>query len=163
MSERITWQSEAGMSTQTAGAGRAWCVVVPHHAQGARLARHRLAASLTGVMPTMSLADAVAVAAELVGNSVRHASPLPGGVVRLAWRQLLGGGIEIRVTDGGAQTPPTERQVGSESPDGRGLAIVSALADHWGVDRDGLGQCVWARMTAPAADPAEAELAGAQG
>jgi hypothetical protein len=68
-------------------------------------------------------------------------------VVRVAWR-LVAGGIEIRVTDGGALTPPTERQVGSESPDGRGLAIVSALTQGWGVDRDELGQCVWARMPA---------------
>jgi anti-sigma regulatory factor (Ser/Thr protein kinase) len=139
-----------------------WCLVVPHHAEGARRARHRLAASLSDVMPSMTLADAVAVAAELVGNSVRHASPLPGGVVRVAWR-LLSGGIEIRVTDGGAPTSPVERQVGSESPDGRGLAIVSALADGWGVDRDGLGQCVWARMTTPTAHPAGAELPGAPG
>jgi anti-sigma regulatory factor (Ser/Thr protein kinase) len=148
------------MSTQTAGAERIWCVVVPHHAEGARRARHRLAASLAGLMPAMRLEDAIAVTAELVGNAVRHASPLPGGVVRVAWR-LLPGGIEIRVTDGGSPTPPTERQVGSESPDGRGLAIVAALADGWGVDRDGLGQCVWARMTTATADPAGAELAGA--
>jgi anti-sigma regulatory factor (Ser/Thr protein kinase) len=135
-------------------------VVVPHHAEGARLARHRLAASLAGMMPAVALADAVAVAAELVGNAVRHAAPLPGGVVRVAWRLLLTGGIEIRVTDGGAATPPTERRVGSDSPDGRGLAIVSALADRWGVDRDGLGQCVWARLTVPAPLPG-ATLAGA--
>ncbi|HEV7899694.1 MAG TPA: ATP-binding protein [Planosporangium sp.] len=145
------------MRTQTTGAGRAWCVVVPHHAEGARLARRRLAASLDGLMPAMALADAVAVAAELVGNSVRHASPLPGGVVRLAWRLPFSGGIEIRVTDGGAATSPTERRVTCDSPDGRGLAIVSALSDRWGVDRDGLGQCVWARMTAPV------DVAGATG
>ncbi|WP_338090477.1 ATP-binding protein [Planosporangium thailandense] len=130
-----------------------WCVVVPHHAEGARRARHRLEASLTALVPAVTLADAVTVTAELVSNSVRHAAPLPGGVIRVAWR-MVGGGIEIRVTDGGAATPPTERQVGSESPDGRGLAIVSALAEGWGVDRDGLGQCVWARMAVPAAQPA---------
>ncbi|NJC64588.1 ATP-binding protein [Planosporangium flavigriseum] len=135
------------MNTQAATAERIWCVVVPHHPEGARRARHRLAASLTGLIPAMTLADAVTITAELVGNSVRHASPLPGGVVRVAWR-LVAGGIEIRVTDGGAATSPTVRQVGSESPDGRGLAIVAALTQAWGVDRDGLGQCVWARMPA---------------
>jgi anti-sigma regulatory factor (Ser/Thr protein kinase) len=134
------------MSTRTAGAERVWCVVVPHHAEGARRARHRLAVSLTGLVSAAALADAVTVAAELVGNAVRHASPLPGGVVRVAWR-MVDGGIEIRVTDGGAPTSPTERRVGAESPDGRGLAIVAALTSGWGVDRDGLGQCVWARMT----------------
>ncbi|MDT4986145.1 MAG: hypothetical protein QOI74_239 [Micromonosporaceae bacterium] len=132
----------------TAGADRVWCVVVPHHAEGARQARQRLAASLAGVLSQQALADTVAVAAELLGNAVRHAAPLPGGVVRLAWRMLRAGGIEIRVTDGGASTPPTVRDVGHDSPDGRGLAIVAALADGWGVDSDGLGQCVWARLTA---------------
>jgi len=37
--------------------------------------------------------------------------------------------------------------VGPEAVDGRGLAIVSALADRWGVDRDGLGQSVWAVLS----------------
>src|SRR6476469_3872523 len=97
-------------------ADRVWCVVVPHHAEGARLARHRLAASLSGLMAGPELADTVAVAAELLGNAVRHASPLPGGVVRVAWRLLVTGSVEVRVTDGGATTPPTVRQVGSESP-----------------------------------------------
>jgi anti-sigma regulatory factor (Ser/Thr protein kinase) len=144
------------------GADRVWCVVVPHHAEGARLARHRLAGSLAGLMPAAAVADTVAVAAELLGNAVRHAAPLPGGVVRVAWRLLRAGGIEIRVTDGGAATPPTVRQVGSESPDGRGLAIVAALSEGWGVDRDGLGQCVWARLTAPTTRPATGTLAGAR-
>jgi anti-sigma regulatory factor (Ser/Thr protein kinase) len=142
------------------GADRVWCVVVGHHAEGARLARHRLAVSLAGLMPAATLADTVVVAAELLGNAVRHAAPLPGGVVRLAWRLPRTGGIEIRVTDGGAATPPTVREVGADSPDGRGLAIVDALAEGWGVDRDGLGQCVWARLTVPATRPAADTLAG---
>lgn len=125
-------------------AEHAWCVVVPHHARGARFARHRLAAVLGGLVPAPLLADAVAVVAELVGNAVRHAAPLPGGVVRVAWR--LRDGVEIRVTDGGASSPPVERHVGPDAVDGRGLAIVAALADRWGVERDGLGQCVWATL-----------------
>ncbi len=138
------------------GSEGVWCLVVPHHAEGARLARHRLAASLTGLLPDATLADIVAVMAELVGNAVRHAAPLPGGVVRVAWRLLRVGGIEIRVTDGGAATLPAVRRVESDAPDGRGLAIVAALSDHWGVDRDGLGQCVWARLTLKEGSPANA-------
>jgi anti-sigma regulatory factor (Ser/Thr protein kinase) len=126
-------------------AEQAWCVVVPHHARGARFARHRLAAELTGLVPPGMLADSVAVTAELVGNAVRHASPLPGGVVRVAWR-LLAGSLEIRVTDGGASTPPQERIADQYSVDGRGLTIVAALALRWGVETDGLGQCVWAEL-----------------
>ena len=130
-------------------AERAWCVVVPHHARGAQQARHRLADELAGVLPPTLLSDVVAVVAELVGNSIRHAGPLPGGVVRVAWRvrEFAGGNaVEVRVTDGGAQNIPAPREAGPEELDGRGLTIVQALADRWGVERDGLGQCVWAAL-----------------
>jgi two-component sensor histidine kinase len=126
-------------------------VVVPHHADGARQARHRLAAELSGLVRPGLLADAIAIVAELVGNAVRHAAPLPGGVIRVAWRLRSawhqGEQVEVRVTDGGSPAPPRVRLVGPESVDGRGLAIVAALADRWGVDRDGLGQSVWAVLT----------------
>jgi len=121
-------------------------VVVPHHARGARVARHRLATALTGEVGSDLLTDAVAVAAELVTNAVRHAAPLPGDVVRVAWRLLRDDAVEIRVTDGGATTPPAVRPPSTDASDGRGLAIVAALARRWGVDRDGLGQCVWAEL-----------------
>ncbi|BCL14785.1 hypothetical protein GCM10017556_25240 [Micromonospora sagamiensis] len=134
-------------------AERSWCVVVPHHASGARLARHRLAAVLSDEVPPPLLADLVAVLAELVGNAVRHAEPLPGGVVRVAWRLRAEGDgqhVRIRVTDGGAASPPRMRTAGLDAADGRGLHIVAGLASRWGVDRDGLGQSVWADF-----DPAE--------
>ncbi|MER6593691.1 hypothetical protein ABT214_17920, partial [Micromonospora purpureochromogenes] len=93
-----------GARVSTHAVERSWCVVVPHHATGARLARHRLADELAEVVPPVLLADLVAVLAELVGNAVRHADPLPGGVVRVAWRlRPTPGGptVSIRVTDGG--------------------------------------------------------------
>lgn len=133
------------MSTRSAE--RSWCVVVPHHPTGARLARHRLAGVLADEVPPALLADLVAVLAELVGNAVRHADPLPGGVVRVAWRlRPTDGGrhVRIRVTDGGAASPPAMRVAGLEAADGRGLHIVAGLATRWGVERDGLGQSVWA-------------------
>jgi anti-sigma regulatory factor (Ser/Thr protein kinase) len=127
---------------------RAWCVVVPHHARGARVARHRIATELAGEVGPGLLADLVAVTAELVGNSVRHADPLPGGVVRVAWRlrRDVTDTVEVRVTDGGASSSPQLRHVGPESVDGRGLRIVAALASRWGVESDGLGQSVWAQL-----------------
>ncbi|WP_290855849.1 ATP-binding protein [Hamadaea sp.] len=139
------------MSVTMAVAERAWCVVVPHHAQGAQQARHRLAAELASVLPAALLSDVVAVVAELVGNAVRHAGPLPGGVVRVAWRVRDFGGVnavEVRVTDGGSTVAlPAPRIAGPEELDGRGLTIVEALADRWGVEKDGLGQSVWAELS----------------
>jgi anti-sigma regulatory factor (Ser/Thr protein kinase) len=135
------------MTTSVASAvERAWCVVVPHRPRGARVARHRLAAALAGLVDPEHLTDAMAVAAELVGNAVRHAAPLPGGVVRVAWRLLRGGRVLIRVSDGGSPTTPKIRPPSPDSVDGRGLAIVSALSSRWGVEADGTGRCVWAEL-----------------
>ena len=130
----------------TTVADRAWCVVVPHHARGAHLARHRLADELDTLVASDRLDDAIAIAAELIGNAVRHAAPLPGDVIRVAWRLVADGTLEIRVTDGGSLAGPQLKVVGPEALDGRGLTIVAALATGWGVDRDGLGQCVWATL-----------------
>jgi anti-sigma regulatory factor (Ser/Thr protein kinase) len=130
----------------TAVADRGWCVEVPHHARGARLARHRLAAVLHGRVSADRLADVVAVAAELVTNAVRHAAPLPGGVIRVAWRLLQSSAVEIRVTDGGSVSLPATRQAEPDAVDGRGLTIVTALAARWGVEQSATGQCVWAEL-----------------
>jgi anti-sigma regulatory factor (Ser/Thr protein kinase) len=138
------------LTVSTAVAESAWCVVVPHHARGARQARHRLTAALTGSIPPALLADVISVAAELIANAVRHAEPLPGGVVRLAWRLKTSDEmrmIEVRVTDGGASQLPRPRSASIDEADGRGLKIVEALADRWGVDKDGLGQSVWAELS----------------
>ena len=149
------------MSTRTAE--RAWCVVVPHHATGARLARHRLATELAPIVPPPLLADLVAVLAELVGNAVRHADPLPGGVIRVSWRLRAapeGRRILLRVTDGGAGDGPRMRIAAPDAADGRGLHIVSGLASRWGVERDGLGQSVWAEFDPVAAPRPDLLVAG---
>ncbi|MEV0427640.1 ATP-binding protein [Micromonospora sp. NPDC050495] len=125
-------------------------MVVPHHATGARLARHRLADELAALVSPARLADLVAVLAELVGNAVRHAEPLPGGVVRVAWRLRAssdgGQAVQLRVTDGGSVAGPLIRPSAPDAVDGRGLHIVAGLASRWGVERDGLGQSVWAEF-----------------
>ncbi|WP_084597825.1 ATP-binding protein [Micromonospora chokoriensis] len=124
-------------------------MVVPHHPGGARLARHRLAAELADVVPPTLLADLIAVLAELVGNAVRHARPLPGGVIRVAWRlrpAVEGSLIQLCVTDGGASTGPRLRAASPDAADGRGLHIVVGLATRWGVEQDGMGQRVWAEF-----------------
>jgi anti-sigma regulatory factor (Ser/Thr protein kinase) len=127
----------------------AWSMEVPHHAGGARQARQHLATELDGHVPPTLVADAIAVAAELLGNAVRHAAPLPGGVIRLSCRTgtaLADAFVELRVSDGGSAMVPIERAANPESVDGRGLAIVAALAWSWGVDREQDGQCVWAEL-----------------
>lgn len=84
--------------------------------------------------------DALLVVTELMGNAVRHARPLPTGEsrgrVRLHWGITERGRVRVDVTDGGGdQLPRVEPQSLVESR-GRGLAIVSAVADDWGVATD---------------------------
>ncbi len=124
---------------------RAFSVVVPHHARGAALARHRLVSTLAGGVDDDVLADIASIVSELVGNSVRHARPLPGGGVQVSW-QLRDDIVEIRVTDGGSVDLPHVRRVGPEALGGRGLSIVAAIADRGGVVQDDEGQCVWAEL-----------------
>jgi anti-sigma regulatory factor (Ser/Thr protein kinase) len=142
--------SAQGVPGDSTPSERAWCLVVQQHARGARLARHRLATELRDLVGTALLGDVLIVVAELVGNAVRHAQPLPGGVLRVAWKlrpSVWGDAVEVRVTDGGAAGRPRLRTVDADAGDGRGLTIVAALADRWGVDRDGLGQSVWAELS----------------
>jgi two-component sensor histidine kinase len=129
---------------------RAWCVVVPHSVLGARMARRRLVNELADAVPPALLDSASSVVAELVSNAIRHADPLPGEVVRVAWRLRAGVDgdvVEIRVTDGGGAGLPHIRHTDPDAVDGRGLRIVAALAARWGVERDGLGQSVWAEVS----------------
>lgn len=56
-----------------------------------------------------------------------------------------------KVHDASAERP--RRCVpGADECGGRGLVIVGALVDHWGVsERDGAGKVVWALLAAPGA------------
>lgn len=78
--------------------------------------------------------DSRVVLSELVGNSVRHAQPLPDGTILVAWG-LDRGGIRISVTDGGSTTRPRALNAPATAVSGRGMAIVDALADKWWSER----------------------------
>jgi anti-sigma regulatory factor (Ser/Thr protein kinase) len=127
-------------------------MLVPHDAAGAHIARQTFNAELAGLLAPALLLDAVTVVAELLGNAVRHARPLPGGVIRLSCRigsAVSGTYVHLRVTDGGAEQSPVIRAADGDSVNGRGLAIVSALARRWGVEHNGVGQSVWAELGTP--------------
>lgn len=125
---------------------RAWSILVPHRPQGARSARQRVAAALAGLVSPRLVADCMTVVTELVANAVRHARPLPGNVIRVAWR-LVGEAVEVRITDGGSADRPAVRPPKADATSGRGLAIVAGLAIRWGVDSEPDGpRTVWAVM-----------------
>lgn len=90
--------------------------------------------------------DAQLVVSELVTNALLHGqAPV---VVRV---EASGELVRLEVDD--ASNLPLVRPVTStEAITGRGLSLVSALVDRWGVERTAHGKTVWAELTtAPAA------------
>jgi anti-sigma regulatory factor (Ser/Thr protein kinase) len=119
-------------------------VFLPCAPASVAVARRRLAAELTaaGVFEGV-VGDAVLVVSELLSNAIRHARPLPGAKLLLAWA-LADGAVEVAVSDGGASTRPMTAQATVSSLGGRGLGIVEYLAKSWGVRTDDTGLTVWA-------------------
>ena len=122
-------------------------LTVRHTPASAGEVRRKLGADLAdaGLSPTV-IGDATLVVSELVGNSIRYATPLPGGVLEVSW-SVDPGCVRLRVSDGGGPSVPARYDAGPEDVRGRGLAIVAALARDWGVElaRNGVGpmSTVW--------------------
>lgn len=84
--------------------------------------------------------DAVLVVGELVANATLYGEK----PIRLSlWGMAQG--VCVRVTDHGSERP-RKLSLGEDASHGRGLAIVEALADRWGVVPvpGGIGKTVWA-------------------
>jgi anti-sigma regulatory factor (Ser/Thr protein kinase) len=77
--------------------------------------------------------DARLVATELVGNAVRHATPLGNGTVLVRWR-AEDATLALSVCDGGGSTAPEQVDAAPDDLGGRGLAIVDALSSKWWVE-----------------------------
>ena len=109
-------------------------VTVRHVPASAGEVRRRLTADLTEAgLPASVVGDATLVVSELVGNAVRYAQPLAGGVLEVTW-SVRPDCVLLQVSDGGGPSVPERHTAGPEDIRGRGLAIVSALARNWGVD-----------------------------
>ncbi|MGW2227142.1 ATP-binding protein [Streptomyces formicae] len=125
-------------------------MAVPHGPAGVGEARHRMRDQLRvrGVSETV-IDDAVLVLSELLSNAYRHGRPLGRGLVgdgdvRAAWHVDKTGRLTVEVTDGGGPTRPVPATPSVTARGGRGLNIITALADAWGVRDDVHGEVtVW--------------------
>ncbi|MFE2050024.1 ATP-binding protein [Streptomyces sp. NPDC059459] len=100
--------------------------------RGARLARLLVERQLEDWgMPS---GEVVQVVAELAANAVLHGR-VPGRDFRIALRLRPDGVLRVEVTDArGDRVPRTHAPVVEDAEHGRGLRIVAAYADRWGVD-----------------------------
>lgn len=121
---------------------------VPFQAPSASVVRSQLKTWLSGQgFQGDPVDDARIVISELVGNSVRHAHPLPGNDLIVAWCLDEEGALVISVSDGGSVTSPHTVEAPMSAVSGRGLSIVEALADRWWIE-DARGRTtVHVRMT----------------
>ncbi|GAA2421799.1 hypothetical protein GCM10010405_00040 [Streptomyces macrosporus] len=78
---------------------------------------------------------------ELATNAVRHGAP-PGRGFRVRLEVPERGVLRVEVHDSGAGRPWVRRPAPDEEG-GRGLLLVDALADVWGVRERGPGKAVW--------------------
>ncbi|MDO5502044.1 MAG: ATP-binding protein [Actinomycetia bacterium] len=99
-------------------------------------------------VPEAIVDEAELVLSELVANSLRHASPLPDGTIRVHWK-AKNEVVEIEVSDGGGQSAPSVRRPAPWAPSGRGLRIVRSIAHEWGVIEDRGMITVWAAVGGP--------------
>lgn len=119
---------------------------VPHALSSAPAVRRCLRDELLACgTPRDVVDDTALLVAELVGNALRHAEPLPDGTISVSW-DVGPSALVVAVTDGGATTSPGLRPMHEFETSGRGLPIVEALAVEWGVRRRGGATTVWATM-----------------
>jgi anti-sigma regulatory factor (Ser/Thr protein kinase) len=89
------------------------------------------------------------IVSELVGNAVRHAGLSASDPIRV---QLTNGATTVRlaVHDGGPgfTSSPSPRPDDALATAGRGLLIVAALSESWGVEREPDGCTVWCEIAA---------------
>ena len=90
-------------------------------------------------MPEPQLDDALLVVSELVANVVRHAHTVSTLELELA---ADGSRLRVALADG-SSTAPRLRHAHASSEDGRGMGILAALSDRWGVELHVGGKRVW--------------------
>ncbi|WP_404816640.1 ATP-binding protein [Streptomyces thermolineatus] len=144
----------------------------PRHPYSVRAARDHAAAVASRLAPPPPplpagddrLDDVLVCVSELATNALVHGAPPDCGfLLRIALVRTSATGaatLRVEVHDDGKDLPPQDPdrplvsapgREGEPGTGGRGLLLVSALADAWGVSpfRGGAGKAVWAEFRFP--------------
>ncbi|MFC4494452.1 ATP-binding protein [Streptomyces ovatisporus] len=123
-------QLEIGADPKEVGRARRW-------------ARSRLGAC--GIGTDEPLAETLLLlVSELVTNAVVHTGDPAVLRLLLPGRQAPGA-LRVEVADM-SSCPPRQRRADGDDADGRGLELVSGLADRWGWQWEGAGKRIWCEL-----------------
>ncbi|MGW5332901.1 ATP-binding protein [Streptomyces bauhiniae] len=143
-------QENTGAAAQLDARARDFSVLFSSTPRGARLARLLAAEQLRSW--GLPWETPVQIVAELAANAATHGR-LPGRSFRFALHAAHGT-LRIEVTDTRGDRRPVRREPGAEDETGRGLLLVAALADRWGVAEDRFPRkIVWAELDLVAPEP----------
>lgn len=110
---------------------------------GEHAPRHirRIVRSFLGEWGMPELSDTVELGVtELLANVVRHVPDRRCALLLLRQRT----GVRVEVTDGSDELPRLPDRLDAESENGRGLLLLDAVADKWGMSLwSGGGKTVW--------------------
>ncbi|MFD0372032.1 ATP-binding protein [Streptomyces sp. NPDC059071] len=163
MASRLTNEATDASPDLLPKTARHRTMLFPRRRTTPRTARDFVATTLTEWGETSRLDDVRLCTSELVTNAVLHGAPV--GHLVLVRVESLAEELRIQVHDSGENTP-TRRTPEESAVDGRGLLIVAATADSWGMkERTGPGKCVWATFdrAKSGAVPMPPHTAGPQG
>ncbi|MEU7208681.1 ATP-binding protein [Streptomyces sp. NPDC044989] len=90
--------------------------------------------------------DVVLCVSELATNALLHGVPPGRGFLLRLWLLPCGDGVRVEVHDSGDGVPAVPLDSGGSDEGGRGLLLVSELADKWGVAQRDPGKVVWCEM-----------------
>ncbi|RYJ07341.1 MAG: PAS sensor protein, partial [Actinomycetales bacterium] len=93
-------------------------------------------------VPEDVVRDLALVSSELVTNALVHG----GDHVRLRLERT-GARVVVLVDDDAEERLPTSRDPSDDDESGRGLHIVEALSDEWGIRPTGRGKSIWSART----------------
>lgn len=120
-------------------------VRLPFESSTPGIARTKLAAFLTLNRTPLDVIDnALIVLSEMIANAVSHGTPDADGTMEISW-SIIDGHLLLSVRDSGRGTDIVPRPFDEDSLGGRGLSIISRVADKWSVDLSE-GTCVRAEL-----------------
>ncbi|KND39583.1 ATP-binding protein [Streptomyces acidiscabies] len=95
------------------------------------------------------------VVTELVTNAIIHGQAARGSHVAVTYH-LDDTRLRVEVRDAATGVPTLTPPLLGDEDAGRGLHLVAALSDTWGVKRNVIGKTVWAHLAVTPEEPPDA-------